>query len=117
MIVPYDSAAIDDLAARLDLREPNPRAVAAVADTLDSAEPGAEIVCDLATATGKTYIAAGLIDYLAAVACPQRADRSAPVRRSSRRRSTTSPRAMPSSSPASRFGPRSSRQRTSPGGR
>ncbi|MCO5318538.1 MAG: DEAD/DEAH box helicase family protein [Microthrixaceae bacterium] len=37
-----------------------------MADTLDSAEPGAEIVCDLATATGKTYIAAGVIDYLAA---------------------------------------------------
>jgi type III restriction enzyme len=66
MIVPYDAASIDDLAARLDLREPNRRAVAAVADTLDTAEPGAEIVCDLATATGKTYIAAGLIDYLAA---------------------------------------------------
>lgn len=66
MIVPYDAVAIDDLAARLDLRDPNRRAVAAVADTLDSAEPGAEIVCDLATATGKTYIAAGVIDYLAA---------------------------------------------------
>jgi type III restriction enzyme len=66
MIVPYDAGAIEDLAARLDLRVPNRRAVAAVADTLDSAEPGAEIVCDLATATGKTYIAAGLIDYLAA---------------------------------------------------
>lgn len=66
MIVPYDAVAVDDIAARLDLRDPNRRAVAAVADTLDSAEPGAEIVCDLATATGKTYIAAGLIDYLAA---------------------------------------------------
>lgn len=66
MIVPYDAVAVDDLAARLDLRDPNRRAVAAVADTLDSAEPGAEIVCDLATATGKTYIAAGVIDYLAA---------------------------------------------------
>jgi len=65
VIIPYDAASIDDLAARLDLRDPNRRAVAAVADTLDSAEPGAEIVCDLATATGKTYIAAGLIDYLA----------------------------------------------------
>src|SRR3546814_12277939 len=66
MIVPYDAVAIDDLAARLDLRDPNRRAVAAVADTLDSAEPTAEIVCDLATATGKTYTAPGLIDYLAA---------------------------------------------------
>lgn len=66
MIVPYDAGAVDDLAARLDLREPNRRAVAAVAETLDTAGPGAEIVCDLATATGKTYIAAGLIDYLAA---------------------------------------------------
>src|SRR3546814_13173143 len=66
MIFPYVAVAIDDLAARLHLRDPNRRAVAAVADTLDSAEPTAEIVCDLATATGKTYIAAGLIDYLAA---------------------------------------------------
>ena len=66
MIVPFDPVAVEDIAARLDLRDPNRRAVAAVADTLDSAEPGAEIVCDLATATGKTYIAAGVIDYLAA---------------------------------------------------
>ncbi|MBL8777545.1 MAG: DEAD/DEAH box helicase family protein [Acidimicrobiales bacterium] len=66
MIVPFDPVAVEDVAARLDLRDPNRRAVMAVADTLDSAEPGAEIVCDLATATGKTYIAAGVIDYLAA---------------------------------------------------
>ena len=66
MIVPFDGAAVDDLAARLDLRDPNRRAVEAVARHLDSDPPGVELVCDLATATGKTFIAAGVIDYLAA---------------------------------------------------
>lgn len=65
-IVTFDTPAIEDIAARLDLREPNRKAVFAVAEVLNRAEPGVEMVCDLATATGKTYIAAGLIDYLAA---------------------------------------------------
>lgn len=66
VIVPFDGAAVDDIAARLDLRDPNRRAVEAVARHLDSDPPGVELVCDLATATGKTFIAAGVIDYLAA---------------------------------------------------
>ncbi len=66
MIFPFNATAIEDIAARLDLRGPNRRALTAVAEALDAGEPGLEIVCDLATATGKTYIAAGVIDYLAA---------------------------------------------------
>ncbi len=66
MILAFDVSSIEDIAARLDLREPNRRALAAVAEALDRGETGLEIVCDLATATGKTYIAAGVIDYLAA---------------------------------------------------
>lgn len=66
MIVGFDGVSIEDIAARLDLRDPNRRAVAAVAEAFDAGDPGLEIICDLATATGKTYIAAGVIDYLAA---------------------------------------------------
>ncbi len=66
MIVAFDPASIEDIAARLDLRDPNRRALTAVAEALDTGEAGLEVVCDLATATGKTYIAAAVIDYLAA---------------------------------------------------
>lgn len=66
MIVAFNAASIEDIAARLDLRDPNRRALTAVAEALDAGEPGLEIVCDLATATGKTFIAAAVIDYLAA---------------------------------------------------
>lgn len=65
-VVPYDEALIDDIAARMDLRAPNAEAVQAVAQAFDDAngEPF-EVVCDLATAVGKTYLAGALIEYLA----------------------------------------------------
>lgn len=66
-LVPYQPDLVEEIAARLDLRQPNRRALGAVARALDGAdEPGVEMVCDLATATGKSYIAAGIVDYLAA---------------------------------------------------
>lgn len=64
--VPFDQGLIDEIAARLDLRTPNAEALAAVAKELDAAAgTSVELVCDLATAVGKTYLAAGLIEYLA----------------------------------------------------
>lgn len=64
--VPFDQALIDDVAARLDLRVPNAEALAAVAKHIDAAAGAStEAVCDLATAVGKTYLAAGLVEYLA----------------------------------------------------
>ena len=64
--VPFDSALIDQVAARLDLRIPNKEALEAVA--LELSETGGNSwygICDLATAVGKTYLAAAFIDYLA----------------------------------------------------
>lgn len=65
-LVPFDQSVLDEVASRLDLRAPNAEALEAVAKEFDSAsgEPF-EAVCDLATAVGKTYLAAGLIEYLA----------------------------------------------------
>jgi type III restriction enzyme len=47
----------------MDLRIPNREALEAVAKAFDGAagEPF-EVVCDLATAVGKTYLAGGIID-------------------------------------------------------
>jgi type III restriction enzyme len=65
-VIPFDEATLAEVAARLDLRTPNSEALAAVARALDTSggEP-VDVVCDLATAVGKTYLAAGLIDYVA----------------------------------------------------
>ena len=66
-LVPYQPELVDEIASRLDLRTPNRAALDALARRLgDADEPGVELVCDLATATGKSYIAAGIVDYLAA---------------------------------------------------
>lgn len=61
----YDSAAIDEIAATMDLREPNREAVQKIVEAIHDDEFH-EVVCDLATGVGKTYITAALIDYLAA---------------------------------------------------
>ncbi|MGW3269451.1 DEAD/DEAH box helicase [Streptomyces sp. NPDC001056] len=62
--ITYDRAAIEDLATRMALRDPNRRAVARVVEEIRSGD-GREVVCDLATGVGKTYICRALIDYLA----------------------------------------------------
>ena len=64
-MISYNEPLLEEVAARLDLREPNRAALAAVAEALSDSEEPIEVVCDLATAVGKTYIAAALIDYLA----------------------------------------------------
>ncbi len=52
------------IAGRFDLREPNRLAVSAIVDSIDQGD-GREVVCDLATGVGKTWIMVGLIEYLA----------------------------------------------------
>lgn len=65
MTVDYDAALVEAVGHTLDLRAPNLAALDALAQSLDSAAPGAEMVADLATGVGKTYIAGALLDYLA----------------------------------------------------
>lgn len=65
MTVEYNPALVQQVAHTLDLRDPNARALDKIAQVLDDAPTGTEIVADLATGVGKTYIAGGLIDYLA----------------------------------------------------
>jgi type III restriction enzyme len=66
-----DDSAIDAIAARLDLREPNREALRSVAHMLsqhvdvDTRPPPFEAVVDAATGVGKTYIIAGAIEYFA----------------------------------------------------
>ena len=64
MTIDYDPALVEQVSYNLDLREPNQQALDALAKALDTAEPGAEFIADLATGVGKTYIAGGLLDYL-----------------------------------------------------
>lgn len=64
-LVGFDAGTVDEVSAQLDLRLPNAEAVAAVASELGREQRAFEVVCDLATGVGKTYVAAGLIEYLA----------------------------------------------------
>lgn len=69
-VVPaFDPVTLDEVAARLDLRDPNKDAVHTAAVLLErhyaiSQEPF-EAVLDVATGVGKTYIMAAAIDYFA----------------------------------------------------
>lgn len=63
----YDEALIQEIAARFDLRDPNRRALEAVIKTIvanDETEM-TELVTDLATGVGKTFLMSSLIDYVA----------------------------------------------------
>lgn len=60
----YDPALVETVASTLDLRPPNRNALDVLAQALDGADHGKLLVADLATGVGKTYIAAGLLDYL-----------------------------------------------------
>lgn len=64
MSIPYDESLVEQIAHTLDLRAPNQAALDMLAQVLDAATPGQELVADLATGVGKTYIAGGLLDYL-----------------------------------------------------
>lgn len=65
-----DQALLEEISARLDLREPNTRAIESFAVELDTHEQehsgtAFEGVIDAATGVGKTYILAGAIEYFA----------------------------------------------------
>jgi type III restriction enzyme len=62
--LPYDEDLVDEISANMDLRTPNSRALTALAETIEDGS-GREVICDLATGVGKTYLAAALVDYLA----------------------------------------------------
>lgn len=64
MKIPYDVALVEQISHTLDLRAPNQAALDRLAEVLDDAVPGQEMVADLATGVGKTYIAGGALDYL-----------------------------------------------------
>jgi type III restriction enzyme len=61
----YDQGLVDEIASRMDLRAPNKAALAKIVENI-YADEFREVVCDLATGVGKTYLAAALVDYLAA---------------------------------------------------
>ncbi|MGE9781967.1 DEAD/DEAH box helicase [Janibacter sp. G368] len=65
MTLDYRPDLIDAISASLRLRQPNREALESIASALVDADPDRHLVADLATGVGKTYIAAGLIDYLA----------------------------------------------------
>jgi len=62
--IAYDEFLIDEISTAMDLRKPNAIALGAVAESIEDGD-AREVVCDLATGVGKTYLAAGLIEYLA----------------------------------------------------
>jgi len=62
--VAYEPQLVQGIAKRLDLRDPNQRALHKVAENLAEGD-GREFICDLATGVGKTYLAAGVLEYLA----------------------------------------------------
>lgn len=61
----YDEGLIDEIASRMDLRAPNKAALRKIVLNIQADELQ-EVVCDLATGVGKTYLAVALVDYLAA---------------------------------------------------
>lgn len=64
--IAYDRSLVDEVAARFDLREPNSMALAALIERIADAQGEyRELVADLATGVGKTFLMAALVDYLA----------------------------------------------------
>ncbi|RGE15607.1 DEAD/DEAH box helicase [Leucobacter sp. wl10] len=63
-MIEYDESLVEQVAHTLDLRKPNRDALDRLARALSTSESGAELVADLATGVGKTYIAGALLDYL-----------------------------------------------------
>ena len=64
MSIAYDADLVESIGHSLDLRRPNMEALDSIAKALEVAQPGAELIADLATGVGKTFIAGALIDYL-----------------------------------------------------
>ncbi|MEV8367966.1 DEAD/DEAH box helicase family protein [Microbacterium sp. NPDC064584] len=64
-----DPQLVEEIAARFDLRDPNRRALAAVVEALATGAGTVypEVVVDLATGVGKTFLMSSLVDYAAAI--------------------------------------------------
>lgn len=62
--IPYDSALISEISSSMELRKPNELGLVHIAEAIQFGD-GREVVCDLATGVGKTYLAASVIEYLA----------------------------------------------------
>lgn len=60
----HDPDLVAEIAANMDLRRPNAEGLDALAEAISLGD-GREVIADLATGVGKTYLAAGLVDYLA----------------------------------------------------
>lgn len=64
--ITYDEALVQEIAARFDLREPNRLALEAIVKAIVAADGDfREMVADLATGVGKTFLMSSLIEYLA----------------------------------------------------
>lgn len=64
--ITYDEALIEEIAARFDLRDPNKNALATIVQRIADGSSGfQEMVADLATGVGKTFLMSSLIEYLA----------------------------------------------------
>lgn len=64
--ITYDDALLEEIAARFDLREPNKNALSAIVQRIaDGATGYEEMIADLATGVGKTFLMSSLIEYLA----------------------------------------------------
>lgn len=62
----YDESLVLEIASRFDLRDPNTRALDEVVRAIVSAHGDfIEVVADLATGVGKTYLMSSLVEYLA----------------------------------------------------
>ncbi|MCT9625966.1 DEAD/DEAH box helicase family protein [Pseudarthrobacter equi] len=76
--VTIDQDLLKQIAARLELRDPNQQAIESVAAMtsmhydVDGKEGPFECIVDSATGVGKTYVMAGLIDYFAGLETPAR---------------------------------------------
>lgn len=60
----YDPGLVETVATNLNLRKPNKDAVTHISAALEGSVRGQQLVADLATGVGKTYVAGGLLDYL-----------------------------------------------------
>jgi type III restriction enzyme len=60
----YNPGLVETIASTLRLRKPNADALDKIAEHLEAADPLRPLVADLATGVGKTYVAAGLVEYL-----------------------------------------------------
>lgn len=67
VLVSYDQALLAEVSSRFDLRPPNQLALEKLVASIEAADGTfVELVADLATGVGKTFLMSALVDYLAA---------------------------------------------------